>query len=111
VVAPGSPGKWRFEQRVAPSDWMDASHVGWFSSLFDEFRATIAKNEFVGKDAREAFMCVQLIERAYKSAREDSRLLDLEQHPESHLEHHPIDRQHRPVRAPASSKIPVTDTL
>jgi predicted dehydrogenase len=78
VVAPGSPGKWRFEQRVAPSDWMDASHVGWFSSLFDEFRAAIDKNDFVGKDAIEAFLCIQLIERAYRSAREGSRLLELE---------------------------------
>jgi predicted dehydrogenase len=77
VVAPGSPGKWRFERRVAPSDWMDASHVGWFSSLFDEFRGAIARDEFVGKDARESALCVQLIERAYRSAREGSRSLDV----------------------------------
>jgi predicted dehydrogenase len=77
VVAPGSPGKWRFERRVAPSDWMDASHVGWFSSLFDEFRGAISREEFVGKDAREAALCVQLIERAYRSARDDSRALDV----------------------------------
>jgi predicted dehydrogenase len=96
VVAPGSPGKWRFEKRVAPSDWMDASHVGWFSSLFDEFRAAIAKNEFVGKDAREAFLCVQLIERAYRSAREGSRLLDLDQQLG--------ERLHRPARAQADAK-------
>jgi predicted dehydrogenase len=78
VVAPGSPGKWRFEKRVAPSDWMDASHVGWFGSLFDEFRAAIAKQDFVGKDAREAYLCIQLIERAYRSAREGSSRLDLD---------------------------------
>jgi len=77
VVAPGSPGKWRFERRIAPSDWMDASHVGWFSSLFDEFRGAIARQEFVGKDAREASMCVELIERAYLSAKEGSRQCDL----------------------------------
>lgn len=78
VVAPGSPGKWHFEKRVAPSDWMDASHVGWFGSLFDEFRTAIARQEFVGKDAREAFLCIQLIERAYRSAREGSSRLDLD---------------------------------
>jgi len=61
VVAPGSPGQWRFERRVAKSDWMDASHVGWFSSLFDEFRGAIARSEYVGKDAREACLCVELI--------------------------------------------------
>ena len=88
VVAPGSPGKWRFEKRVAPSDWMDASHVGWFSSLFDEFRAAIAKQDFVGKDAREAYLCIQLIERAYRSSREGSKLLE--------LDHNLGDRQHRP---------------
>jgi len=49
VVAPGSPGQWRFERRVAKSDWMDASHVGWFSSLFDEFRGAIARSEYVGR--------------------------------------------------------------
>jgi predicted dehydrogenase len=99
VVAPGSPGKWRFEQRVAPSDWMDASHVGWFSSLFDEFRAAMTKNEFVGKDAREAFLCIQLIERAYRSSREGSRQLDLEQNV--------FDRPARGARAHA----PVTATI
>jgi predicted dehydrogenase len=95
VVAPGSPGKWRFEKRVAPSDWMDASHVGWFGSLFDEFRAAIAKQDFVGKDAREAFLCIQLIERAYRSAREGSSLLDLDHG----------DRQHRSRPRPAGSPI------
>jgi hypothetical protein len=77
VVEPGSPGQWRFEHRVAPSDWMDASHVGWFSSLFDEFRGAIARSEYVGKDAMEACLCVELIERAYRSAAEGSRLVDL----------------------------------
>lgn len=88
IVAPGSPGKWRFEKRVAPSDWMDASHVGWFGSLFDEFRTAIAKQDFVGKDAREAFLCIQLIERAYRSAREGSRQVD--------LDHNLVERAPRP---------------
>ena len=86
VVAPGSPGKWRFEKRVAPSDWMDASHVGWFGSLFEEFRVAIGEQDFVGKDAREACLCIDLIERAYRSAREGSRQVDLD----------PSGRAHRP---------------
>jgi predicted dehydrogenase len=91
VVAPGSPGKWRFEKRVAPSDWMDASHVGWFGSLFDEFRAAIANQDFVGKDAREACLCIELIERAYRSAQEGSRLVDLDPSGRPHRAraHHP----------------------
>lgn len=103
VVAPGSPGKWRFEQRVAPSDWMDASHVGWFSSLFDEFRATMARSEFVGKDAREAFLCIQLIERAYRSAREGSRQLDLEQSV--------VDRPARGSRTHAPAAATIVETV
>ncbi len=77
VVAPGSPGQWRFERRVALSDWMDASHVGWFGSLFDQFRCAIARHEFVGKDAKEASLCVDLIERGYRSAAEGSRIVEL----------------------------------
>ena len=29
--------------RRSPSDWMDSSHVTWFNSLFDDFKAAIAK--------------------------------------------------------------------
>jgi len=90
VVAPGSPGKWRFERRVAPSDWMDASHVGWFSSLFDDFRGAIARSDYVGKDAAEACLCVDLIERAYRSAAEGSRALDL---PYAAMERHVRSRR------------------
>jgi predicted dehydrogenase len=77
MTAPGSSGQWRFERRVAPSDWMDASHAGWFGSLFDEFRGAIARSEWVGKDAMEACLCVELIESAYRSAAEGSRVLEL----------------------------------
>jgi hypothetical protein len=56
---------------------MDASHVGWFSSLFDEFRGAIARSEYVGQDAMEACLCIELIERGYRSAAEGSRVLDL----------------------------------
>jgi len=77
VVEPGSPGSVAFRAPVARSDWMDASHTGWFGSLFDEFRGAIARSEYVGKDAMEACLCIELIERAYRSAAEGSRLVDL----------------------------------
>ena len=107
VVAPGSPGQWRFEHRVAPSHWMDASHVGWFGSLFDEFRAAIARSEYVGKDAREACLCVELIERAYRSAAEGSRVLDL---PDSTIDRLTRPRAQRPLPAPGMGGDPAAAT-
>jgi myo-inositol 2-dehydrogenase / D-chiro-inositol 1-dehydrogenase len=68
---------WKFERESISSDWMDSSHVTWFNSLFDDFKSAIERREFVGQEAREAFLCVQLIATAYASAREDSRELPL----------------------------------
>jgi predicted dehydrogenase len=73
----GAATQWQFERHDIPSDWMDSSHVNWFNSLFDDFQGAIARRDFVGKEAREAFLCVQLITTAYASAREDSRELPL----------------------------------
>jgi hypothetical protein len=56
---------------------MDSSHVTWFNSLFDDFKSAVARGEFVGHEARESFLCVQLIETAYASARDGSRELPL----------------------------------
>ena len=56
---------------------MDSSHVTWFNSLFDDFKRAIAAREYVGREAEEAFLCVQLIATAYASAREGSRELPL----------------------------------
>src|SRR6476659_6345963 len=83
--APGTPGgsgdagatSWRFEREAISSDWMDSSHVTWFNSLFDDFKAAIDRKEFVGREAAEAFLCVQLISTAYASARDGSRELPL----------------------------------
>jgi predicted dehydrogenase len=68
---------WEVEKRSIASHWMDASHVQWFNSLFDGFRTAIERGEYVGKEAREAYLCVQLIETAYRSAAEASRELPL----------------------------------
>lgn len=69
--------KWNVEKRVIQSDWMDASHVTWFNSMFDQFAECIAKGEWVGKEAKEAFLCIQLITTAYRSAEEGCRELPL----------------------------------
>jgi predicted dehydrogenase len=68
---------WDVEKRVISSDWMDASHVGWFNSLFDQFKTAIEKDDFVGKEAKEAYLCIQLITTAYRSAQEGCRELPL----------------------------------
>jgi predicted dehydrogenase len=69
--------KWNVEKRSIASDWMDASHVSWFNSLFDQFKDAIAKGDYVGKEAREAYLCIQLIMNAYRSAAEGCRELPL----------------------------------
>jgi predicted dehydrogenase len=69
--------RWEVERSTVASDWMDASHVGWFNSLFDQFRAAIATGDFVGREAREAYLCIQLIDGAYRSAREGCREVPL----------------------------------
>ena len=76
-VSGTGPTTWTFERQAISSDWMDSSHVTWFNSLFDDFKAAIAKREFVGREAEEAFLCVQLITTAYASARDGSRELPL----------------------------------
>lgn len=77
-TAVGSPETtWRFERLDVPSDWMDSSHVTWFNSLFNDFRRAIDAGQWVGKEAEEAFLCVELIQTAYASAKDGSRELPL----------------------------------
>jgi len=77
VRKPDGDTGWAFDRRAIASDWMDSSHVNWFGSLFGGFRAAIAAGDFVGHEAREAFLCVQLIATAYASARDNGRTMPL----------------------------------
>jgi predicted dehydrogenase len=63
------------ERRSAASHWMDASHAEWFKPLQREFVQAIRTGQWVGQEARDAAMCVQLIETAYASARADGKQL------------------------------------
>jgi predicted dehydrogenase len=65
------------ERRSISSHWADSSHADWFSSVLDEFREAIERGDVTGKDVHEALLCVQLINTAYRSARENSRELPL----------------------------------
>lgn len=69
--------KWNVEKRSIASHWMDASHVSWFNSLFDRFRVAIQNDVFVGKEALEAYRCIELIMQAYHSAAEGCREMPL----------------------------------
>lgn len=69
--------KWETEKRSIASNWMDASHVTWFDSLFTQFTHSIATKEWVGKETEEAYRCVELIQTAYASAKDSSRELPL----------------------------------
>jgi predicted dehydrogenase len=63
------------ERLSAASHWMDASHAEWFKALQGDFVQAIRAGQWVGQEARDAAMCVQLIETAYASARADGKQL------------------------------------
>ncbi len=71
--APEGHVKWEMQKERIASEWMDASHVGWFRSLFQQFAEAIGRNEFVSKETEASARCVELITTAYASARDGSR--------------------------------------
>jgi predicted dehydrogenase len=71
-TSPG-PTHWeRMKGRIA-SDWMDASHVGWFRSMLGQFAGAISRSDFVSHEAEASVRCVELITTAYASALDGSR--------------------------------------
>ncbi len=74
-------GARQIEERFIASDWMDASHAKWFGSLFAQFRGSIDRSEYVSSDAIDALQCIQLITKAYASARRSCIELPLEPTP------------------------------
>lgn len=61
-------GDHRVEKFTIESDWMDASHTKWFNSMFDLFLRSIEKKDFLNAEIRESFACIEVIEKAYRSA-------------------------------------------
>jgi predicted dehydrogenase len=59
------------------SHWGDASHVDWFNSMFDKFVGCIEGGHWVSDELREAYMCVQIIMKAYESSAQGCRELPL----------------------------------
>jgi len=68
-------GRIDVERLSAASHWMDASHAEWFKPLQQQFVQAIRAGQWISQEARDAAMCVQLIETAYASARADSKQL------------------------------------
>jgi predicted dehydrogenase len=83
LMKPATNGKgangytFEIEKQTIPSHWMDASHVTWFNSLFEEFRQAIDQHDFVSQSTYEAFRCIDLINAAYRSAADHCRELAL----------------------------------
>jgi myo-inositol 2-dehydrogenase / D-chiro-inositol 1-dehydrogenase len=71
------------ERRSIASHWGDASHKEWFGAVLDRFAAAIDAGEYVGADARDAVLCVKLIETAYASSR--SGCLEMSLSPGVHI--------------------------
>jgi len=59
---------WEMKKQKIASEWMDASHVGWFRSLFDQFAAAIRADDFVSRETESSVRCIELITEAYASA-------------------------------------------
>jgi predicted dehydrogenase len=68
---------WHNETLKISSDWMDASHLNWFDSLFEEFKTAIENDQFAGKQALDAQACVETINAAYLSASDKSREIEM----------------------------------
>ncbi len=71
--APGRADAWDVERRTIASDWMDASHTGWFNAMFDQFLAAIDSGDHAGREAQDAYRCTEIIEGAYASAADGCR--------------------------------------
>jgi len=68
---------WELKNEKISSEWMDASHVTWFTSLLRQFSKAIDDRTYVGRDAEDALRSVELITTAYASANDGCRELEL----------------------------------
>lgn len=66
------------EKFTIESDWMDASHTKWFNSMFDLFLESIAKKDYLNKEIRESYACIEVIEKSYRSAAQGGAKIPLE---------------------------------
>jgi predicted dehydrogenase len=67
------PPHWQLKKKRVASEWMDASHVGWFRSMLGQFAEAVATGDFVSGETEASVRCVELITTAYASALDGSR--------------------------------------
>jgi predicted dehydrogenase len=73
LIPKSGASTWERSTETVSSEWMDAGHSVWFTSLFHQFLAAIAAREYAGREAKDSVACVELISAAYASARDASR--------------------------------------
>ncbi|MBF0313874.1 MAG: Gfo/Idh/MocA family oxidoreductase [Oligoflexia bacterium] len=71
--------KWEVERYSIASKWMDSSHTSWFNSLFSQFVKAIQNHDILNKEILEAALCVEIINRAYESAANNSTEMKINQ--------------------------------
>jgi predicted dehydrogenase len=65
--------QFQIEKRSVASSWADPTHASWFASVFDQFLDAIRKGDWVGREAKETYLCTELLHQAYRSAEEGCR--------------------------------------
>lgn len=68
---------WNTETFNISSKWMDSSHVEWFDSLFEQFKHAIWEHDYINNEILEAYKCVKVIESAYTSALNESKIVKI----------------------------------
>ena len=68
---------WDVERQSIASHWGDASHTAWFDAMLSRFMTAIAADDYVGKDARDAYHCIATIAAVYASAASGCREIAL----------------------------------
>jgi predicted dehydrogenase len=68
-----SSGTWELKRQRIASQFMDASHVGWFRSMLGQFAEAVDTGDFVSRETQASVRCVELITTAYESALDGSR--------------------------------------
>lgn len=66
------------ENYTTSSQWMDASHVEWNRSLFQEFFRCIDAKEYIHQEILNAYLCLEIIEKCYLSHKNKSRFENID---------------------------------
>jgi predicted dehydrogenase len=70
--AEGQGAAWEMKTRKVASSWMDAGHAGWFRAMFRDFVTAMDTKDHVGRSARDALLCIEVVSAAYASAAAES---------------------------------------